>query len=86
MNKDTSGNNVNRTNTKMDDEIHSSVRIDMIRSMKSTKFKIRQKVMLISDPTIPLDRSLVDRNPPAPSRTQSARLSSLFCGSLVPRI
>ena len=73
---------------KEDDEqgLPAETREELIRSMNSRRHKIRHKVAELSEIQIEADRSLTNRVARVPARTRSAQLSSLSCGSLVPKI
>ena len=67
-------------------ELPAETREALIRSMNSRRHRICQKVVELSEIQIEADRSLTNRVARVPVRTRSAQLSSLSCGSLVPKI
>ena len=73
---------------KEDDEqgLPTETRLALIRSMNSRRHKICHKVVELTEIQLEADRSLMNRFARAPARTRSAQLSSLSCGSLVPKI
>ena len=71
---------------KYDEELPIETRKALIRSMNDRRIKICQKVVGLSEIQIAADRSLVRRVYPEPVRKRSAQLSSLSCGTLVPKI
>ena len=72
--------------TNSESKLPSCIRRTLIRSMNSQYVRIYQKTVTFHDIDITTDRTLADREYLAPSHKQSAPLSSLFCGNLVPRI
>ena len=72
--------------TNSESSLPSCIRRYLIRSMTSQYMRIYQKTVAFNDTDIPTDRTLADREYLALFHKQSARPSSLFCGSLVPRI
>ena len=67
-------------------KLPTETRDALIRSMNSYRNKIYQKVVEVSEIQIEADRSLMNRVVREPVRMRSAQLSSLSCGSLVPKI